>query len=394
MTNLKDLFNPGGFAVPAAAHNADEYKVSFKEGKGGVYTSVIRFVPYVPNPSKSLISKQISYVKNPITNQSVYVDDPRSIGQKSPIVDMFFTCWNTNNEQIRNFAKAHISTKQQYAALVQIIKDDQHPELNGKIKVFRFGKKLFDKLDAEQKGIMGNGINPFHPIFGRYFAIKCVSQSGFNNFDQSSFFDAKTSDGRTIPSGVLYAPNPAEPDKLAPVTEMSDQQAVADWLAANSPDLSKYDYTPWSAQDDKFINETLGIIANYLEKGTLQSNMQTVNTAGAGIPVNTTPVFPGAQMPSAPQSVGIQSTYQGQLVYPTQTPVAPVVESTPSPSVNLGGLQIGSVSIDRPASAPQMPTPAPSVTGIDLPNVGSMPAGPTAPAPGIGGNLDDIIAQL
>ena len=362
-TNLKDLFNPGGIETPATSRNTDEYKVSFKEGKGGVYTSVIRFVPYAANPAKSIMYKQVSYVKNPISNQAVYVDDPRSIGQRSPIVDMFFQCWNTNNAQIREFGKNHLSTKDQYAALVQIIHDEQRPELEGKIKVFKFGKKLAEKLKAEQTGIMGNGVNPFSPITGRYFMIKCISQSGFNNFDQSAFFDAKNATGANMQPGLWYAPDMNNPSVMTPVTAESDQQAVADYLIANSPDLSKYDYVPWNAQDDKFINDTLAIVANYLEKGTLQSNLQAVNTAStAGIHVNLTPVFPGA------------------------TPQA----ASSAAAVNLSGLQFGSTSIDR---APQAAAPAPSVSGIDIPNIGSVPAASSS-APGIGGNLDDIISRL
>lgn len=382
-TNLQDLFNPGGFSLPSAQvpHNADEYKVSFKEGKGGVYTSVIRFIPYAANPSKSLISKQLSYVKNPITNQAVYVDDPRSIGQKSPIVDMFFACWNSGSEQFKAFAKEHISTKQQYVSLVQIIQDEQHPELVGKIKVFKFGKKIYDKLEAEMQGIMGNGMNPFHPITGRYFMIKCISQSGFNNFDQSTFFDYKRADGTPAPSGFYYAPDPNNPAALTPVTAESDQQVVADYLMANSPDLSKYDYTPWSAQDDKFINDTLAIIANYLEKGTIQTNLQAVNTVNSGsgaLKVNTAPSFPGAQV--QPQVAPVQPQFNQSI----QPQVTPAQQTT--------GLQFGMQTLGGMQTPQSIQGQTPSISGIDLPNLGT-PSTPT-PAPGIGGNLDDIIAQL
>jgi len=381
-TNLQDLFNPGGFTLQTpAVHNTDEYKVSFKEGKGGVYTSIIRFIPYAANPSKSLISKQVSYIKNPITNQSVYVDDPRSIGQKSPIVDMFFTCWNSGNEQFKQFAKEHISTKQQYISLVQIIQDEQHPELVGKIKVFRFGKKLYDKIEAEMQGIMGNGNNPYHPITGRYFMLKCVSQSGFNNFDQSTFFDYKNAAGQSVGSGFYYAPDLNNPTALTPVTESSDQQAVADYLMANSPDLSQYDYKPWSAQDDKFINDVLAITANYLEKGTLQSNLQAVNTVNAGglsgLQINASPVFPGAQ-PVKPQA-------------PAQPVVQPVQPAQP---VNPQGIQLGLNNLGGGVT-PQVQPVTPNVSGVDIPTLGAMPTpAPAVSQSGIGGNLDDIIAQL
>ena len=200
-TDLSKLFNPQAAVVesPQAVRNTDEYKVSFKDGKGGIYESIIRFVPWYADPDKSIIAKTVSYVKNPITQQGIYVDDPRTVGSFSPIIDMFFKFYNSGNAVFQDFGKKHLSSKTQYAALVQIIKDDQHPDLVGKIKVFKFGQKLYDKINAEMHPAMGQGVLPYHPIYGRYFYLKCTSQSGFNNFDQSYFFDNKNAQNQILP---------------------------------------------------------------------------------------------------------------------------------------------------------------------------------------------------
>ena len=395
--SLAGLFNPQSVVeAPTASRNVDEYKVNFKDGKGGMYESVVRFIPNVADPTKCIMAKQISWVKNPVTQKGIYVDDPRSVGEFSPVVDMFFKCRNTNNAQIQEFGKAHLSTKQQYAALVQIIQDENHPELVGKIKVLRFGKKVWDKLHNEEHPTMGQGYNPFHPIYGRYFHIKCVSQSGFNNFDQSSFIDNRNAQG--ISTTGFYYEDPAYPGQMVPVTENSNQQAVADWLAANSPDLSKYDYQPWTAEQQTFVNEVLAIIGNYLQGGgNLQTNLQTIHTPTPSItsmPMNTAPSFPGAQMPMreaapAPQMPGIGMptmnipTPQPQMTMPTP----------PAPTPNLGGLSLGESTV--PGVNPNVGVP--SITGIDIPTVdNSRPGnvGFATPGTGIGGNLDDVIAQL
>lgn len=395
--SLAGLFNPQSVVeAPTASRNVDEYKVNFKDGKGGIYESVVRFIPNVADPTKCIMAKQISWVKNPVTQKGIYVDDPRSVGEFSPVVDMFFKCRNTNNAQIQEFGKAHLSTKQQYAALVQIIQDENHPELVGKIKVLRFGKKVWDKLHNEEHPTMGQGYNPFHPIYGRYFHIKCVSQSGFNNFDQSSFIDNRNAQG--ISTTGFYYEDPAYPGQMVPVTENSNQQAVADWLAANSPDLSKYDYQPWTAEQQTFVNEVLAIISNYLQGGgNLQTNLQTIHTPTpsiASMPMNTAPSFPGAQMPMreaapAPQMPGIGMptmnipTPQPQMTMPTP----------PAPTPNLGGLSLGESTV--PGVNPNVGVP--SITGIDIPTVdNSRPGnvGFATPGTGIGGNLDDVIAQL
>jgi hypothetical protein len=93
------LFSPVG-ATKEEKTNTEQYKVSFKEGKNGVYRSVIRFIPNFADPSKSTMIKSVSWVKNPITQKGMYVDDPRSVGQPSPVTDMYFNLynniWNTN----------------------------------------------------------------------------------------------------------------------------------------------------------------------------------------------------------------------------------------------------------------------------------------------------------
>ena len=395
--SLAGLFNPQSVVeAPTASRNVDEYKVNFKDGKGGIYESVVRFIPNVADPTKCIMAKQISWIKNPVTQKGIYVDDPRSVGEFSPVVDMFFKCRNTNNAQIQEFGKAHLSTKQQYAALVQIIQDENHPELVGKIKVFRFGKKVWDKLHNEEHPTMGQGYNPFHPIYGRYFHIKCVSQSGFNNFDQSSFIDNRNAQGINM-TGFYYE-DPAYPGQMVPVTENSNQQAVADWLAANSPDLSKYDYQPWTAEQQTFVNEVLAIIGNYLQGGgNLQTNLQTIHTPTpsiASMPMNTAPSFPGAQMPMreaapTPQMPGIGMptmnipTPQPQMTMPTP----------PAPTPNLGGLSLGESTV--PGVNPNVGVP--SITGIDIPTVDNSHPGNVGfatPGMGIGCNLDDVIAQL
>ena len=391
-TDLSKLFNPQAAVVesPQAVRNTDEYKVSFKDGKGGIYESIIRFVPWYADPDKSIIAKTVSYVKNPITQQGVYVDDPRTVGSFSPIIDMFFKFYNSGNAVFQDFGKKHLSSKTQYAALVQIIKDDQHPDLVGKIKVFKFGQKLYDKINAEMHPAMGQGVLPYHPIYGRYFYLKCTSQSGFNNFDQSYFFDNKNAQNQILPMGVWYM-NPAT-GKMDICTEQTDQQVFADYLAANSPDLSRYEYNPWTSEQEKHINDALKIMADYMQTGSLQSNLQTLNTPSApvaGMTVNSAPAFPGATMPAPAHTAPVAPTGLPQV--PQGATPSPAVAPAPAPSMgtfsmgaNLGGTPI-------PAS------PAAGViSGVDIPTV--EPA--TAPSAGVTtlggsiGNIDDVIANL
>ena len=173
------IFAPiGAMDSPRNISNTDIYKVSHKDGKNGIYQSIVRFIPWVKNPARCIVDKQVSWVKNPVSGKGMYIDDPRSIGEFSPVTDMFFQFYNTKSDQFIDFAKKNLSSKLQYASLVQIIKDDQHPELVGQIKVFVYGKKIWQMLYDEEHPTDGVTMpnNPFHPIDGRHFFIKCCEK--------------------------------------------------------------------------------------------------------------------------------------------------------------------------------------------------------------------------
>lgn len=400
--NLASLFNPKSAVEDTSRMSNfrhDEYKVNFKEGVGGIYESVIRFVPWYANPEKSVIMKTLDYVKNPITQQGMYIDDPRTIGQFSPVIDMFFKFYNSGNAVFQKLGKSCLSSKPQYYALVQIIQDRQHPELVGQIKVFAFGKKLYDKLVSEEHPGMGQGNNPFHPIYGRYFYLKCASQSGFNNFDQSYFFDNKNAQGQILPMGIWYKdPNSGN---LEITNENTNQQLVADYLAANSPDLGRYDYTPWTAEQEKHVNDTLKIMADYLQSGTISANLAAVNTSESAttMQVNNAPVFPGATAQPQPAAPAASFSPMGGSMSGQQSFGQNFGRSAPG-APSMGSFSMGQSSLGGSVNSGQIGQP--SITGVDIPTVEPSVA-PSSPVDGVGGvttlggsigNIDDVIANL
>ena len=381
----KDLFNPVG-ATKEEKQNTEQYKVSFKEGKNGVYRSVVRFIPNYANPSKCTMIKSVSWVKNPITQKGMYVDDPRVVGKPSPVTEMYFNLYNTQIETYVGWAKQYLGSKKQYASLVQIVSDEQHPELVGQIKVFVYGKKVYEKLNNEEfpQGAGQQGINPFHPIYGRKFSIVCTNQSGYNNFDQSSFFDERNGN-QILPSGMWYI-DPANPSQYSVVDENTDPDVLMEYLKKNSPDLSKYDYHDWTEEQAKHVEEVLAIARNFMNTGSMvgtqtqamQAGLQAVNTpSGNGMPsaptYNPTPQFPGANMSA--------QVTPAQMPTPAPAPVS--FNPTPMPSA------VQSVPGTQPMAAP-------SVTGVTPPVVTPKVAGPShdAQSPNQGMNMDDILKQL
>lgn len=374
MSTFQDIFNPVGAKSTAARTNSEIYKVSFKDGKNGVYKSVIRFVPFVANSEKCIMEKQTAWVKNPVTNQGMYVDDPRTLGQFSPIADMFFKLYNTKKDDYVKLAKECLSTRTQYASIVQIIKDEQHPELEGQLKVFVYGQTIWNKLNKEQYpdlDPLGNpvqGINPFHPITGRYFVISCKEKSGFNNFDDSYF--------ATSPNGTSMC-IPGATGAMEPVTAQTNPETIINYLSTKGPDLFKYDYQPWSDDQTKFVNEVIDAINNFINTGTFRSNMQTLNAGGIGMPV-ASPVFPG---------VGMQAQSQMQ-------PVGIPAQQAPTSGMplNMGGFTIGQVA---DSNIPD-PVQTAGISGMTFPEMNNAPTQSVDnPAPGMGfANIDAVLANI
>lgn len=377
MAENTNIFNPTGAVNAPRTGNTDLYKVSFKEGKNGIYTSTIRFLPWVNDPAHCIIDKQVTWLKNPVTGKGMYVDDPRSIGEYSPVTDMFFKLYNTKIDKYVQFAKENLSSKLQYASLVQIINDEQHPELNGQIKIFIYGKKIWQKI-YDQEHLPGiQPVNPFHPIEGKYFYIRCVDQSGFNNFDQSMFLDKGNG------SSAMWIPNP-QGGPMFQIDENTDQNLVIDYLKTASPDLSKYEYQPWTPEQAKFVDEVLQIANEFATNGTIQTNMSVLG--GANMQPVAQPTFPGVpgQQPAAPQP---------QMPQMPQTAQAPTTPANNS----FGGFTIGSVPSAGNTPGTMTPNPAgPGISGVTLPPTMGPQQNPAAPVGGgsIGGNIDDILNNI
>lgn len=362
---INDLFNPTGATV-MPARNTEIYKISYKDGKNGVYNSVVRFVPFYLNPTKNIMQKYTSWVKNPISQKGMYVDDPRAVGQPSPVVSLFFELKNTGIPTYMDYAKQYLSSKLSYASLVQVIRDEQHPELEGQIKVFIYGKTIWEKLRYEEfPQIPGQvGTNPFDPFRGRYFAISCNKNGEFNNFDNSQFFDNKDAQGNILPSGIWYM-NP-ETNKMDVACDGMNRQYLVDYLSNNSPDLNKYDFQPWSEEQTKHVTETCTIIRNFMATGKLQDNntstAQTAMGVLGGTPQNTA-VFPGAT--TQPQGASTPSPVPNP-------PAAPAAQPTTG-FVPAAGIATGASAVVPPQVTPQVvqhsPAPNTAAAGIDMDDI-------------------------
>jgi len=244
--DLNDLFHPKVDIGDQTPKNADEYNPSADKGQNGVYKSVIRFVPWWQDPQHSIFEKWVSWLVDPVTNRGRFIDCPSSVGKPSPLQDMFFKL--RKSESIQDQKKAEIfSRRHSFAAIIQVIKDEQNKELEGKLMVWKFGKKIFDKIEAEKKPVIGEPHEPFDLLDGKAFAVVVTKVSGFNNYDQSKFLDKK------IP---LLLPD-EKTGKLFPINEKTSKEKVFNFLKEKSPDLNKYSFKEWDQETYDYVNQVI-----------------------------------------------------------------------------------------------------------------------------------------
>lgn len=331
---LNDLFNPQVKAETEQS-NVTEFKPSAKKGKGGVYTAIIRFIPNPKDPNgKSIIQKYTTTILNPLTNAWRTIDNPSSVGQPDPLVDTFFKLRNSQNAQQKESSK-QFSRRKSYASLVQVIKCDCEEGLDNKILVWRYGQKVHDKIVAEMNPPLGQPVNPFDPIHGRLFQVKVVEVSGFNNYDQSMFFDAPQQNGmRVIHNGA-----PIIVDEKFASTEQG-RSFVLNYLNENCPDMEVYEYHPWDEQTTKFVDDmiqlyTTGVMPQTVPQATASlSDMLTKQNNSVQTPVTQ----------SAPQTTDLASLgLQLGVSVPDSTPAVGQPQGTGSLNVGIDQSELDAI---------------------------------------------------
>lgn len=165
-------------------------------GKEGVGSAIIRFLP-APEGEDVPWVKMYShgfqgptgawYLENSLTthNQKDPVTEyNRSLVMKNSPDGKFESCPKSIQELVRKQKR-----KLSYYANIYVIKDPANPENEGTIRIFKFGKKIFDKILGVMKPEFEDEtpINPFDFWKGANFKLKIVKKDGYWNYDKSEF---------------------------------------------------------------------------------------------------------------------------------------------------------------------------------------------------------------
>ena len=157
--------------------------------KSGNGYAVIRFLPAVDGEDLPWAKVWNHAFQGP-TGQWYIENSLTTITQKDPVSEHNTRLWNTGLESDKEIARKQ-KRKLQYFSNIYVVSDSKHPENDGKVFLYRYGKKIFDKvMEAMQPAFEDEkAINPFDFWEGANFKLKVRKVDGFWNYDKSEFAD-------------------------------------------------------------------------------------------------------------------------------------------------------------------------------------------------------------
>lgn len=231
----------------------ETYRPSIKDEKcqDETYRALVRFVPHLfENQMRTTIERWECYLKDVNGENGVFVVSPKTIDKKCPMRTISWKLHESDNAIDKANSKK-INVYQQWYALVEIVKDVQHPEYEGKFMIYQFGAKIYDKIKEAMKGSdYTDPINPFA-------------------FDDAPLFEIKLTKGnQKMDNGIAVANY--EGCKFIPKTaplhfgdgmtfdgSMEMKKAFVEWIEKDAPQINNYRWKEWSEELTEKVNTNL-----------------------------------------------------------------------------------------------------------------------------------------
>lgn len=219
------------------------YKPNIDKEKKDEYTAVLKFLPWHEDYKKSFIKKYMIWLVNPDTDEKKYVDCPSSLGKPSVLRDLYYALGNSPNAMEKQLADKFGRVTANFS-LVQIVEDKNHPELEGKIMVFQYGKFIMDLIESTMKPSTELEVknNPFDIFDGYLFILKINKVGGYVNYKESKF----------VPKTRNLVINGKEMTK-----EKKNFEPILTYLKENSPNLLSYEAKEWDDDMVTFVHDAI-----------------------------------------------------------------------------------------------------------------------------------------
>ena len=189
-----DLLSKAESLNKTEVRGADERLWKPEVDKAGNGYAVIRFLPAPDGedlPWAQVWSHAFQgpggwYIENSLT----------TLGKKDPVSDLNRELWNSGNDADKDVARKQ-KRKLSYYSNIYVISDPANPSNEGRVFLYKFGKKIFDKLTEAMQPAFADEtpINPFDFWKGADFKVKIRKVEGYWNYDKSEFSEPSTLKG-------------------------------------------------------------------------------------------------------------------------------------------------------------------------------------------------------
>tara|TARA_B100000902_G_scaffold387153_1_gene430828 strand:+ start:301 stop:1206 length:906 start_codon:yes stop_codon:yes gene_type:complete len=186
-----DLLSKAESLNKTEVRGADERLWKPEVDKAGNGYAVIRFLPAPDGedlPWAQVWSHAFQgpggwYIENSLT----------TLGKKDPVSDLNRELWNSGNDADKDVARKQ-KRKLSYYSNIYVISDPANPDNEGRVFLYKYGKKIFDKLTEAMQPAFADEtpINPFDFWKGADFKVKIRKVEGYWNYDKSEFAEPST----------------------------------------------------------------------------------------------------------------------------------------------------------------------------------------------------------
>jgi hypothetical protein len=178
---------------------ADDRFWRLEGDKAGNGTATIRFLPRVEGDELPWV-KIFSHGFQGPTGKWYIENSLTTLGENDPVGELNTTLWNTGSEANKEIARKQ-KRKLSFIANILVVSDPKHPENEGKVFLFKFGKKIFDKIMDKARPTFEDEkpVNVFDFWEGANFKLRMRKKDGYANYDESVFSEpAPIGDDETI----------------------------------------------------------------------------------------------------------------------------------------------------------------------------------------------------
>ena len=157
--------------------------------KAGNASATIRFLPKTEQDELPWV-KVFSHAFQGPTGKWYIENSLTTLNENDPVGELNTQLWNSGSDANKEIARKQ-KRKLHFIANVLIISDPKHPENEGQVKLFKFGKKIFDKIMDKARPTFEDEqpVNVFDFWEGADFKLRMRKVDGYPNYDQSVFLE-------------------------------------------------------------------------------------------------------------------------------------------------------------------------------------------------------------